>query len=71
MDLILSIKHKLPDDLIVYIYSFLDFTYNTYVITSTKKRRHSLVLITKPLFNVIRHMDSVDKDDIFFISQYG
>lgn len=53
----------LPRELIREIYSYLDFNYNTYVITTGKKNR-KLILIQKPI------CDAVDEEnEIFFISK--
>lgn len=55
---------ELPSDLSREIYSYLDFTYNTYVITSGK-RNNKLILIQKPICEVITNK----KDEIFFITK--
>lgn len=44
------------------IYSYLDFTYNTYIITSGKKN-NKLILIQKPIDEAIE-----DNNEIFFIT---
>ncbi len=44
------------------IYSYLDFTYNTYII-KTGKKNNKLILIQKPIEEAIE-----DNDEIFFIT---
>lgn len=56
--------NELPNELTREIYSYLDFTYNTYVITSGKKN-NKLILIQKPICEVITNK----KDEIFFITK--
>lgn len=59
---VIELLSKLPTDLVRYTFDFLDFTYNTYVIT-TGKKNNKLILIQKPIsFAVGRN------DDIFFIT---
>jgi hypothetical protein len=58
-----KIIEKLPTDLIREVYSYLDFTYNTYVIR-TGKRNNKLILIQKPISEAIHK-----KDEIFFITK--
>jgi hypothetical protein len=53
----------LPRELIREIYSYLDFNYNTYVIT-TGKRNRKLILIQKPICDAIN-----EDDEIFFITK--
>ena len=76
MLLIVSIK-DLPRELIREIYSYLDFNYNTYVIT-TGKRNRKLILIQKPICDAIdklfepwgrRGTELPADDEIFFISK--
>lgn len=55
---------ELPPDLSREIYSYLDFTYNTYVITSGKKN-NKLILIQKPICEAINNQT----DEIFFITK--
>lgn len=56
--------NELPNELTREIYSYLDFTYNTYVIASGKKN-NKLILIQKPICEAI-----TDKtDEIFFITK--
>ena len=52
----------LPLELMREIYSYLDFTYNTYIITSGKKN-NKLILIQKPIDEAIE-----DNNEIFFIT---
>jgi hypothetical protein len=56
--------NELPNELTREIYSYLDFTYNTYVITSGKKN-NKLILIQKPICEVI----TIQADEIFFITK--
>lgn len=57
-----KIIEKLPTDLIREVYSYLDFTYNTYII-KTGKRNNKLILIQKPISEAID-----ENDEIFFIT---
>lgn len=57
-----KIIEKLPTDLIREVYSYLDFTYNTYVI-KTGKRNNKLILIQKPISEAIN-----ENNEIFFIT---
>jgi hypothetical protein len=52
----------LPLELMRKIYSYLDFTYNTYII-KTGKKNNKLILIQKPIEEAIE-----DNDEIFFIT---
>jgi hypothetical protein len=54
---------QLPKELIKEIYSYLDFTYNTYII-KVGKRNNKLILIQKPICDAINQ-----NDEIFFISK--
>ncbi len=54
---------KLPTELTREIYSYLDFTYNTYIIKSGKKN-NKLILIQKPICDAINQ-----NDEIFFITK--
>lgn len=56
--------NKLPTELTREIYSYLDFTYNTYVIT-TGKKNNKLLLIQRPICEAI----TLKTDEIFFITQ--
>lgn len=58
-----NIIKKLPNDLIREVYSYLDFTYNTYII-KTGKRNNKLILIQKPISEAIN-----SNDEIFFITK--
>lgn len=58
-----NIIKKLPNDLIREVYSYLDFTYNTYII-KTGKRNNKLILIQKPICESIN-----SNDEIFFITK--
>lgn len=58
-----KIIEKLPSDLIREVYSYLDFTYNTYVI-KTGKRNKKLILIQKPISEAIN-----ENNEIFFITK--
>jgi len=58
-----NIIKKLPNDLIREVYSYLDFTYNTYII-KTGKRNNKLILIQKPISESIN-----SNDEIFFITK--
>lgn len=58
-----NIIKKLPNDLIREVYSYLDFTYNTYII-KTGKRKNKLILIQKPISESIN-----SNDEIFFITK--
>ena len=58
-----NIIKKLPNDLIREVYSYLDFTYNTYII-KTGKRNNKLILIQKPMSEAIN-----SNDEIFFITK--
>lgn len=60
---VLKLIEKLPTDLIREIYSYLDFTYNTYII-KVGKRNNKLILIQKPICEAIN-----SNDEIFFISK--
>lgn len=53
---------KLPIELNREIYSYLDFTYNTYIIKSGRKN-NKLILIQKPICDAINQ-----NDEIFFIT---
>lgn len=53
---------QLPTELTREIYSYLDFTYNTYIIKAGK-RNNKLILIQKPISEAIN-----ENDEIFFIS---
>lgn len=57
-----KIIEKLPTDLIREVYSYLDFTYNTYII-KTGKRNNKLMLIQKPISEAID-----ENNEIFFIT---
>jgi hypothetical protein len=52
----------LPLELMREIYSYLDFTYNTYII-KTGKKNNKLILIQKPISEAIE-----DDNEIFFIT---
>lgn len=54
---------KLPIELNREIYSYLDFTYNTYIIKSGRKN-NKLILIQKPICDAINQ-----NDEIFFITK--
>lgn len=58
-----KIIEKLPSDLIREVYSYLDFTYNTYII-KTGKRNKKLILIQKPISEAIN-----ENNEIFFITK--
>lgn len=60
----ISRMKSLPLELKIYIYDYLDFVYNTYIICDGKKNKN-LILITKPLKYVI----GKSVDDIYFITQ--
>jgi hypothetical protein len=62
---IIEAVSKLPKDLIIYTYEFLDFQFNTYVIR-TGKKNNKLILIQKPIWRAMR--DPIAEDDIFFIT---
>jgi hypothetical protein len=53
---------QLPTELIRKIYSYLDFTYNTYII-KTGKKNNKLILIQKPISDAIN-----ENNEIFFIT---
>lgn len=57
-----KIIQKLPTDLTRIVYSYLDFTYNTYII-KTGKRNNKLMLIQKPISEAIN-----ENNEIFFIT---
>ena len=63
MEQIVRMK-SLPLELKIYIYDYLDFVYNTYIICDGKKNKN-LILITKPLKYVIGN----PVNDIYFITQ--
>lgn len=44
--------NKLPSDLVRYVFEYLDFVHNTYVIRSGK-RFNKLILVQRPLYEVI------------------
>jgi len=44
--------NKLPSDLVRYVFEYLDFIHNTYVIRSGK-RFNKLILVQRPLYEVI------------------
>lgn len=44
--------NKLPTDLVRYVFEYLDFVHNTYVIKSGK-RLNKLILVQRPLYEVI------------------
>ena len=44
--------NKLPTDLVRYVFEYLDFVHNTYVIRSGK-RLNKLILVQRPLYEVI------------------
>lgn len=44
--------NKLPADLVRYVFEYLDFVHNTYVIRSGK-RFNKLILVQRPLYEVI------------------
>lgn len=54
---------QLPTELTREIYSYLDFTYNTYII-KTGKRNNKLILIQKPISEAIN-----ENNEIFFITK--
>lgn len=58
-----KIIEKLPLDLIREVYSYLDFTYNTYIIKTGKKNK-KLILIQKPISEAIN-----ENNEIFFITK--
>jgi len=51
MDKLKSLN-KLPTDLVRYVFEYLDFVHNTYVIRSGK-RLNKLILVQRPLYEVI------------------
>jgi hypothetical protein len=64
MDELKSLK-KLPADLVRYVFEYLDFVHNTYVIRSGK-RFNKLILVQRPLYEVIAKINK--NDTICFIT---
>lgn len=53
--------NKLPTDLVRYVFEYLDFVHNTYVIRSGK-RLNKLILVQRPLYEVIPKFFKMSKE---------
>lgn len=59
--------NKLPADLVRYVFEYLDFVNNTYVIRSGK-HFNKLILVQRPLYEVIAKINKNKNDAICFIT---
>jgi len=70
MDIIKKFKIYGHQELVSYIFSFLDFDYNIYVIMNERKRRgRSLTILTYPLSEYLYKEQHQRIDEISFISK--
>lgn len=70
MDIIKKFKIYGHQDLVPFIFSFLDFHYNIYVILNERKKKkgRSLTIITYPLSEFL-YKEQALVDDLSFISK--
>lgn len=70
MDIISKFKPVGHQELVAYIFSFLDFDYNIYVIFNERKKKgRSLTILTYPLSEYFFKGKDEDKNEIGFISR--
>ncbi|AIF72174.1 MAG: hypothetical protein QLV_08 [Qinghai Lake virophage] len=70
MDIISKFKPIGHQELVAYIFSFLDFDYNIYVILNERKKKgRSLTILTYPLSEYFFKDKPDDSNEIGFISR--